>query len=171
MRRLVSLALLLVAACGPSSAQVKEARESSYNTDFPTVWNAVSAEMKQAFPEGIKKEDASAGYIESVWKSVGVVQDSTVGDSNQKANTMASSVGARDMWRMMAKIEEGGPPWKVAVDGEAALFRRDLSMLTPYKHGAIDEPAWVNGRIDALRLAIHERLKQYAVQSPAQKTP
>jgi hypothetical protein len=40
-------------------------------------------------------------------------------------------------------------------------------MLQPYKHGAIDEPQWVQGRIDRVRVRMHEELKQYMVAAPA----
>jgi hypothetical protein len=36
-------------------------------------------------------------------------------------------------------------------------------MLQPFKHGEDGEPHWVPGRIDALYVAIFDRLEQYAV--------
>jgi hypothetical protein len=160
-----------VSACAASQAQVREAREAAYQTEFATVWNAIAAEMNEKFKDAIKVEDATAGYIESKWKPVNLQQDSYEGDMNIKADKYASAVGARDMFRALARIEPGGPPWKIVVDGEAARYQPGMSVLTPYRRGAIDEPAWVSGRIEGIRLEIHERLKQYAVKSPAQKTP
>lgn len=160
------------AACGgATAAQHQEAVEARYETDFATVWNVLAAEVRADFPSAIKAEDAVVGFIESKWESVELAQDSTVGDSDQRTNTRASGVGARNLFRLWARIEPGGPPWKVVIDGEAALYRPNMTMLTPYKHGAIDEPQWVPGRIDRVRLRVHNRLKQYAMASPKEKTP
>lgn len=160
------------AACGgATAAQHQEAVEARYETDFATVWNVLSAGVREDFPSGIKSEDAVAGFIETKWESVELAQDSTLGDSDQRTNRRASGVGARNLFRLWARIEPGGPPWKVVIDGEAALYRPNMTMLTPYKHGAIDEPQWVPGRIDRVRLRVHNRLKQYAVASPKEKTP
>lgn len=74
------------------------------------------------------------------------------------------------MFRLSARIEPGGPPWQVMVDGEAALYRPNMAMLQPYRHGAIDEPAWVEGRIDGMRKRIYSKLKQYDVAGK-KKTP
>jgi hypothetical protein len=79
----------------------------------------------------------------------------------------------------MVTIEGKTPPFKVSVDGEAAKYRPGFSSLFPYKHGVDDEPEWVNGRINALYVAVLNQLEQYAVpadsvnatQAPAQPLP
>ena len=164
MRRLL-LPFLLAAACGPSAADVKQAQEAAYQTDKQVVWQAINDEMNERFREGIKVADPDKGYLETKWKPVESTQETTIGDSNQRNNTSAASVGGRTMFRAFVKIGDQGPPWRVDVDGEAAAYRPDMSMLTPYKHGAEDEPKWVPGRIDGIRVAIHNRLKQYVVKS------
>lgn len=163
---------LAVAACGGANAvQHQQAVEAQYNTDFATVWNALSSAVREDFPSAIKHEDATAGYIETKWESVELAQDSTLGESDQRTNQRALGVGARNLFRVIARIEPGGPPWKVVIDGEAALYRPNMTMLTPYKHGAIDEPQWVPGRTDRVRMRVYNQLKQFAVTAPKEKTP
>ena len=58
-----------------------------------------------------------------------------------------------------------GNAWRIELDGEAALYRPEMSMLQPFKHGAVDEPLWVKGRIDAVRTALHRRLEAHATLS------
>jgi hypothetical protein len=166
------IAVALVAGCATGNPALRqEALSATYNTEFATVWNALQASVREDFPSGIKTEDATVGYIETKWESVELVLDSTDGDSDAVQNKRAGGVGARNLFRVMARIEPGGPPWRVVVDGEAALYRPNHSMLQPYKHGAIDEPQWVQGRIDRVRVRMHNALKQYAVVAPAKDTP
>jgi hypothetical protein len=172
MRYLVIGLVAAATACGgASTSDRKAAAEAQYQTDFATVWNVLAAAVKEDFPSAIKTEDAEVGYIETKWESVELAQDSTVGESDQRSNQRASGVGARNLFRVTARIEPGGPPWKVVIDGEAALYRPNMSVLQPYKHGAIDEPQWVPGRTDRVRRRVYEQLKQYAVADPKEKTP
>ena len=172
MRAVLIGALAAAAACGSGTAsQREEALEASYQTDFAVVWNALSTSVREDFPSAIKTEDGTVGYIETKWEGVDFVVDSTVGESDQRTNTRANALGARNLFRVMARIEPGGPPWKVIIDGEAALYRPNHTMLQPYRHGAIDEPQWVPGRIDRVRRRMHAALKQYMVTAPKEKTP
>ncbi len=160
------VAALVLAACGAGAQDVAKARSSAYNTDYATVWNAVAAEMHDRYhDDGILKEDAVNGYVESKWKTVELVQDSTVGDSDQRTNQAAGSMRAGNVMRIAVKILPGGPPWRIRVDGEAAQWRPGLTMLTPFKHGTMEEPHWVPGKIDSVVAGIHERLKAYAVDA------
>jgi hypothetical protein len=170
MTRLASAILVALAACGPKAADVAKARESVYQTEYANVWNAAQAEVNERFADRIKIADASKGYIETQWESVEASVESTLGDGDMKANAR-NPVGARNMFRLFVRIEQDGPPWKVNVDGEAAHYTPGMSVLQPFKHGADDEPQWVPGRIDAARMGIYERLKQYAVAPPPARTP
>lgn len=172
MRAVLFAVLAAGAACGAGTAsQRQEAVEATYEIDFATVWNALATSVREDFPSAIKTEDSTVGYIETKWEAVDFVVDSTTGESDQRTNSRANAVGARNLFRVMARIEPGGPPWKVIIDGEAALYRPNQTMLQPYKHGVIDEPQWVPGRIDRVRRRVHAALKQYMVKAPKEKTP
>lgn len=169
--RVMLIGVLAVAACGASSANRQAAIDAQYQTEFATVWNALATEVNERFPDGIRTEDATVGFIETKWRPVDFEQDSTSGDSDAVNNVRSKGVGSRNMFRLTARIEPGGPPWKVVIDGEAALYRPNMTMLQPYRHGAIDEPQWVPGRIERVRNGLYDRLKQYAVAVPKGKTP
>lgn len=164
--RPAALLVILAASCGPSAADIRGAQESVYQADREVVWKAVVDEMKERYPDdGLKVENAEAGYVESKWKPVETTQEATQGDSTIYG-AKAQTVRGQLLFRTLVKIE-GGPPWKIYVDGQAAQFRPEMSVLAPFKHGQIDEPKWVPGRIDALRASIHGRLKAYAIKAPA----
>jgi hypothetical protein len=172
--RAVLIGVLAATACGASSVNRKAVIEARYQADFATVWNAMSSSVKEDFPseaDKIRTEDAIVGYIETKWEAVDRIQDSTVGDSDQRSNQTASGVRAVDLFRVTARIEPGGPPWRVIIDGEAAQYRPNMTMLQPYKHGAIDEPPWVPGRTDRVRMRMHEKLKQFLVAAPKERAP
>jgi hypothetical protein len=167
MARAFLLTALVASACGgTSTADIKEARESVYQADKQVVWAAMKAEMTERFGVDIKVENEEAGYLESKWRRVDSATEQAAGESNLNTGQMQGAVQGRSMFRMLMKME-GGPPWKIHVDGEGAQYRPDMSMLTPYKHGDIDEPGWVAHRIDAARAGVHRRLKQYAIKNPA----
>jgi hypothetical protein len=165
MRRLIVLSLV-VAACGPSAAEVKKAKSSAYKAPFAKVWEEVSAEVNAKFKDKMKVEDAVNGYLETDWKKVETTQDSTEGTTDSKANISASSVRAGIFMRMLVKID-GPEPWRIAVDIEAAQYKPDMAMLIPFKHGVADEPPWVPEKIDRMYYDIYERLKPYAVDVTA----
>ena len=62
-----------------------------------------------------------------------------------------------------------GPPWSVLVDGIAGEYRPGLAVIYKFEHGSPDEPAWVVGRIDAMYVALYERLTPVAVVAPKPK--
>jgi hypothetical protein len=146
------LLALALAACGPSEAERRAARDALYQTDRDTVWQAMVAEIGVRYPpDYIKIEDAERGLIETKWNVV---------EGHITPN------GARAVFRLMMKIEPGGPPWYVSVDGEAAEFRTGMSMLQPYRRGAEEEPRWVAERVSNMRAALHRRLRSYATALP-----
>jgi hypothetical protein len=57
----------------------------------------------------------------------------------------------------------GGRPWRVKVVGHASSWDPGAAMPTEL-HGA-DKPHWLDGRTEALQIAIWKRIKRYAVPS------
>jgi hypothetical protein len=163
--RLFSLAAALAATlsfagCATSTARIDKAKGSVYQTEYPTVWNAVLAATKSEGYDRIKVEDAQNGRLVSDWHKIERVADSQSTDPHVRGGMDSS--GAL-FFRVMVTIEGKQPPYKVYVDGEAARYRPGYSSLFPYKHGVDDEPEWVNGRINALYVAVLNQLEQYAV--------
>jgi hypothetical protein len=149
-------AAALVAACASRSPiQRITERNAAYNTDFHTVWTATTSELREAFKWGLEVEDARAGRIETSWKRV----------ENTRDVMSPSGETAQYVFRVRVQLTPEGSGWRIELDGEAALYRPDLSMLQPFKHGDVDEPQWVEGRTDAVRSALHRRLADHATLS------
>lgn len=148
------VALAAVGCASRPALQGITERNAAYNTDFIVVWKATTSELKEAFKWGLEVEDPTAGRIETAWKRVENTRD-----------TMGSEVTAQYVFRVRVQLVPEGSGWRIELDGEAALYRPNLSMLQPFKHGDIDEPTWVQGRIDAVRSALHRRLADHATLS------
>jgi hypothetical protein len=155
----VAAALAFAAACGPSSLRIKKARSSAYQADFTVVWNAAVEAVKSNYPN-LKVEDAEGGLLVTDWTKVERVADSQATQSDRLGG-MDNSGGI--FFRLKVQLVGKEPPYLITVDGEAARYRPDYTMLQPFKRGADDEPSWVNGRIDAMYVAIFDRLERYAV--------
>lgn len=161
----------LALGCGPSPAEIRNARLAVYHTEFALVWNATVAAVRRDY-QNVKIEDAVKGELVTDWHKIGrphgedptdklTVTDEKQGDKNRKSS-LDTQLRPAMLFKVTVKVK-GGPPWKVVVDGEAARFDPDLALLTPYKHGMPDEPQWVQGRIDSLRYRIYQRLSKFAV--------
>jgi hypothetical protein len=183
MSRLTWLvALSLAGACGASTAQVTRAKSVRYQADFTEVWRAVADEVKTQYPK-IKVEDPEAGVITTDWaviekKAESMAEGSGSGDtpargtrpsatSRTSSGITGGELNAADLFQARIKIVEGGPPWQIVIEGEAAEYRPGLASLRPYPRGAVDEPHWVQGRIDDLYLGIYKRLEGRAVDAGA----
>ena len=188
MKHFVPMSMLCLVACGPSAARVQEAKGAAYNAPFADVWSAVTDELRRF--QFLEIEDPINGSARTNWRLIERTEDTTtpssqsgspssIGSSQTTSGTAGSSAGYSQVqnpglatyllggyyMRLMAKVK--GPPWTVDLDGEAAQHEPGYAELIRFHHGVADEPTWVNGRIDNVRIAIHERLKQYAVAAPA----
>lgn len=158
-----------LAACGPSSSQIKTANEAAYQTEFPVVWSAIVEAVKFDY-KNIKVEDPVNGRIETDWHLIDRASESDMPGAG--ANPQARADGrAGKFLRLSVKIKGGAPPFRVEIAGEAAFMNPGLAMLQPYERGAPDEPEWVQPRIDNLTVAIYERLEKYAVKATVTKSP
>lgn len=177
--------VLCAAACGHSAGELRTARRASYDAPFATVWNAVMTEIRKKF-NTIVLEDPVSGRVVTAWTRI-ESRDTEVSDPTTGAQ---SSVGAQrgatglsstnptltpGMLLRMSVLVKGGNkgagPYHIVIDGEAADFRPGLANegIVPIKHGAADEPPWVQNRIDNMVVAVHQQLAAFAVKSDAPK--
>jgi hypothetical protein len=194
-RRFSAAWVLWLAACGPSAARVKEAQNSVYNAPFSEVWTSVTDELRRF--QAMDIEDAINGQARTGWRLIdrGTNEGSAAGtdpsqtqvqsqpgqsqsgnqSTGQGAGPVTTNPGMTTYapggfyMRLMARVK--GPPWKIDIDGEAGEHRPGYAELIRYRHGVADEPAWVEARIENVRVAVHERLRQYAVVKEAPAPP
>jgi hypothetical protein len=180
MGRTLSVLMLATAAaaCGHSQATVRDARNTTYDCDFATVWNAVTEEMHERFPD-IPVEDPVKGVIASNYIRIQLQDDAQKDYGSQTAgrlNPGQTSYGNTPFYafRMSAEVrgimQKKGPPYRISVDGEVAEYKPGMAQLVPIKHGQADEPAWVQNRIDSAVMDIHNRLKKFAVKREIPKS-
>lgn len=153
MSRLL-LALLLVAACGPSAAEIRAAREAHYTVPmsdvFAAVYDATSAKYD------ILDRDDIAGWLttRSMWYAAegGLEPKSADGDQFVR--------GGSTRFRMTVKVLGAENDWTVEITPEAW----QLISGSPQPHQLAPDdpqmPGWVQGKVDDLYVAIHARLNQ-----------
>jgi hypothetical protein len=172
MRTGLTVMVAALFSCGASPANLRAMHQAVYQTHYANVWNAVTAEMHDRFhDDGIWVEDVTKGVIISKWKAIpsSVTQEEggestgPIAVSNRGAVRHSVASLAGDMLQLRVRVEQKGPPWRITIEGEGAHRSANASMLRPYRRGASDEPAWVQGRIDSVREAIFNRLASYAV--------
>jgi hypothetical protein len=175
-------ALVLSSACG-NKKEVAYAKRSVYDADFSIVYSAALDVTRDLYPQ--LNDAPGPGKISTAWHQVqyGNNQDDL---SNQR--TLAAGQGVQSgvgQGARMAGVPTrlaykryfirfdvsviGGRPWKVKVVGHASEWDPGAAMPSELK-GA-QRPSWLDGRIDALTVAIYKRLKKVAVQMKEEPPP
>lgn len=151
------LALGGVVACGPSSGQVKTARDASYRTDADTVFRAVVQQVSKKYK--VINADAAQGMLrtEDRWYE----KDGTYED--KKANDGVIGEDGTIVMHYLVKLAGGPSEYKVEVIPMVAQVRNGYAAPVKLKPDDIAMPGWVIGKTDDLYLSIYESLKLYAV--------
>jgi hypothetical protein len=158
------LAALVVTGCGASKSEVRAARSSGYKTDFAIVFSETLRVVRDLYPH--LTENASAGVIKTAWHplhlSTGQSEPLSSKQSDQSLNPFSTTAPGRKQHFIRFTIYVvGGDPWRVRVEGQASEWEAGQ---VPVELRGGDEPHWLKGRIEALQVAIHRRLEQYAVK-------
>jgi hypothetical protein len=179
----IIVALAVVGAgCGPKG-DVNQARRSFYDTDFAVVYNATLAVMRDQYPD--LQDFPSQGRISTAWKQVQYsntgfedpksiqAQDRALGlnpDSNGgNRMTAPSSIAYKRYFVRFDVTVAGGRPWRIKVVGHAQEWEPGNAQPVDLKGAAA--PHWLAGRTDSLVLAIHNKLKQYAIVREEEAPP
>jgi hypothetical protein len=166
LRALVVLSDVSAAGCAASEAQVREAQTSGYKADFAIVYSEVLAAVRELYPH--LNENASAGVIKTGWHAVrvrtGTTDESTDPTSAVSGNPafQQGALGRKTYFIRFNVAVVGGDPWRVRVEGQASSW--DIAGGVPEPMTGAEKPPWLDGRVAALQLAIHDRLKKYAVK-------
>jgi len=175
--------LVTLEACGTSHEALEKARDARYRAPFVEIWNVVTQEVHKRYV-GVHLEDPNHGVIETDYRAVEDINQDVASATTQQATGGATNLSAAQtqnrplnrvrgdaiIFRMVVKVS-GPEPWGVFVDGVAAHYDPQSPLPVPYHHGVIDEPAWVQARIDNLTVAIYDRLKDFAIVEKAKIAP
>jgi hypothetical protein len=181
---LVFLGFLAIAACG-NKAEVARAKRSLYDADFAVVYSAaLEAAREQGYPN--LDDNPGAGAIKTAWHQVayGNTQDDLSGN-----RTLSTGAGGRNLATSPAAAQAGMPtrlaykryfirfdikiaggrPWRVKVIGRASEWEPGAAL--PVELVGPAKPPWLDGRIDALTLAIYKKMKSVAVPMKEEAPP
>ncbi|HUQ04365.1 MAG TPA: hypothetical protein VM261_17820 [Kofleriaceae bacterium] len=174
---LVGLASTSTTACGVNKKEADEAKRSVYDAEFAIVFSAAVAAVRELYPR--VEEDPSTGVIKTAWHQVkyndpGADDPKSVQSRDQTAGVGAASPGGAlgynpSLARRVNFIRfdvhvAGGRPWRVRVVGTASQLEPGNALPTELRGAS--KPHWLPGRVDALTVAIHRRLKKYAQPAP-----
>ncbi len=173
----------LAAAGCVSRKEANEARRSVYDTDFAVVYSATVEAVRSLYASF--EEDPTTGIIKTSWHQVkysdpgaddpksNQVRDRAAGVGN--ASPTGGSLGySPSLARKMNFIRfdvtvAGGRPWRVRVIGTASQMEPGNALPSELK-GA-NAPHWLAGRTDAMVVAIHRKLKKYAIVAKDEPPP
>ncbi len=168
---MIALAAAVAPACAASDAEVREARLSGYAADYAIVYSETLAAVRDLYPK--VNENASAGTIKTAWHIVKIrtgtgeeardpVQHDPTSVRSPDPTFQQEAIGRKQYFVRFSVAVIGGRPWRVRVEGEASSW--DIAGGVPSPLKGAETPPWLEGRVNALQVAIHERLEKYAVR-------
>lgn len=176
-RTTFSLSILVAIAGCHSKHDIEAAKHSLYDADFATVYSAALDATRELYPN---LDDAPGhGAIKTAWHQVqfasndddlsnqqtlananGMGGGSPV-NANQAAAGMPTRLAYKRYFIRFDVSVAGGRPWRLKVVGHAAEWEPGAAMPTEL-HG-VARPPWLDGRTDALLVAIYKKIKPYAI--------
>ena len=154
-----------LAGCGPSSAQVRAAREARYYGDRDEVFRLAAAAVVAEDHE-IEAADVAAGQLitKGRWyEAKGNLEDIETQPDGSEAVVMHH--GSLLLAFKVAVIGDR-PSVQVVVEPVAAQWLVGATSLKPMAIDDPDAPSWVERRADELQIAIHNRLRAKLTASP-----
>lgn len=170
---IILLVAILASGCG-NKKEVEKAKKSLYDTDFAVVYSAALEATRELYPN--LDDNPGSGAVRTAWHQVTyanntdeVTQGKTLATGGQPMATTAGQGAAGMPTRLAYKryfirfdvTVAGGRPWRVKVAGHASEWEPGAALPVEL-HGPA-KPHWLEGRTDALTLAIYKRIKGFAV--------
>jgi hypothetical protein len=175
----ITVVCVLAIGCG-SKKELKNAKSSVYDTDFAIVYNAAVEATRELYP-GLS-DNPGPGIVKTGWHKVPYASNEddlanqrtvAMGNGNYVGGAGGGTAGQNMMQGVDTRLNfkqyfvrfdvsvVGGRPWRVKVVGSASVWEPGNALPTDLKGPA--RPHWVEGRQDALTLAIYKRIKKYAI--------
>jgi len=169
-----ALTLVFGAACG-NKKEVEHAKHSLYDTEFAVVYSAALNVTRDLYPQ--LNENPGPGKISTAWHQVQYANNQ---DDLANQRTLAQGQGVQSGGGAAAQMTGvptrlaykryfirfdvsviGGRPWRVKVVGHASEWEPGAAL--PSELRGAQRPAWLDGRMESLQVAIYKRIKQFAV--------
>jgi hypothetical protein len=158
----IGVVLVALVACGPSAKQVGAAREARYSADPATIFELAEAAAKDGYHK-ILQADVMAGVFitQGKWYSPdGQSESAGVGDAVQVED------GSLYVQLLVKVARVDATAVTVTVTPVVERFRMGASQHEKLAPDDPSLPGWVQGKADALAVAIYDRAKPY-VGAPA----
>jgi hypothetical protein len=160
-------------ACGASKKDVESAKRSVYDADFAVVYGAALEATREVYPN--LDEAPGRGLIKTAWHQVSYAnnqddlsnQQVVAANQGRAASTGQAAIGMPTRLaykRFFVRFEvtvAGGRPWRLKVVGHAAEWEPGQEL--PSELHGVARPSWLEGRTEALTVAIYKRLKPHAL--------
>lgn len=174
---------LALAACGSTAKEIKTAKHSVYNADFAIVYNAALDATRYFYPN--MNDNPGPGKISTAWHEVRYSNDQDADADMVNQQTLANAQGVNAQYANTAGMNQagmptrlaykryyirfdvsvlGGRPWRVKVVGHASEWSPGAAL--PVELHGMARPHWLQGRTEALEVAIYRKIKQYAEYVP-----
>lgn len=152
----LALLLALIVGCGGGSSQVKTAREARYTAPEATLFNEVKAVVAKDYPITLEDPGNLTLKTQQRWHTPEGPLDNAPGDNAARLNEGSINLS------FIVSIIKVDSAYRVRV--EPVILRKDAISSAPQPLNPENAlvPGWVHGRIDALEIGIHDRLKAYA---------
>lgn len=163
-------------ACG-SKKELARAKRSVYDSDFAVVYSKALEATRELYPN--LDDNPGTGAIKTAWHQVsyannqddlsgGRTLSTQPGGSRQLANSpgmaqagMPTRLAYKRFFIRFDVSVIGGRPWRVKIVGHASEWEPGAALPTELVGPA--KPPWLDGRTDALTLAIYKKMKSLAV--------
>lgn len=169
---LVAIALA-VGAC-KNKQEIHSAKNSVYDADFAIVFSAAVEATRSLYAN--LDDNPGSGLIKTAWHQVSYASNQddlanprTVSQTpgmtgagltpGAAAGTPTRLAYKRHFIRFEVSVV-GGRPWRVKVVGQAAEWDPGNALPTPLRGAA--KPPWLDGRTEALQVAIYRKIRAYA---------
>ena len=153
----LAVAIVLVAACGPSSSEVKTARATTYNGAPAELFAATKTAIEEMHYQIHSSNDGELTLDTlGIWYNPDGQIDTAI--DNNIARLQEDSINMA----FTVKLVQNNGTWRVDVTPH--IGRKHGLTSTPDTIDPEDPslPGWVAGKTDSLVLHIHDKLKQYA---------
>jgi hypothetical protein len=164
MRFAMLIAVLAIAACGPSSKELSGAKTAHYKGDKLVMFNTIKSTVESKYV--LQKTDENTLGIQTIGRWF-TSEGLTVGE---RGGDMRDVPPQAIQIALVVTLQPDGDSYVVTVK---PLMLRYLGTPKPQSLAADDPsvPGWATGKVDQLALEIHDALAQYEVKSVPGSAP
>jgi hypothetical protein len=159
MKSLVFVAwIAVVAGCGASSAEVKEAQTAQYKAPRETLFEIALQTTAEDYKIGAADKSRALLMTDGQW------YNPEGGRESAGAGDLTQVVDHSVMLMMVVEVMGmDGAPLYVQVTPKVFQYMAGSPKPRELKPDDPNIPGWVQGRVESLQLAIYKNAKQYAV--------